>query len=155
MNNEGSPAGLKIYIQREALHHYSLFIIRYYLLFISGGVVLVYKDIRTALTAAGVAVYDPGQKIDVCTAPYAVVQESGVYPYAESNRLGYALIEVHCYAPLNHYAALDELLGRVMAALAPLAPDLRPTGNEGVHGINEKFRAHEAAVEYMIQKRLL
>lgn len=116
---------------------------------------MTYETIKKVLIAAGVAVYDPGQKIDICTAPYAVVQESGAYPYAESNRLGYALIEVHCYAPLNHYAALDELLGRVRAALAPLAPDLRPTGNEGVHGINEKFRAHEAAVEYMIQKRLL
>ena len=40
----------------------------------------------------------------------------------------------------------------VKAALRPLYPDLRPTGGVAPCGINDKFRAHEAAVEYQILK---
>lgn len=111
-----------------------------------------YQTIQQTLTAAGVTVYDPGLKTGICTAPYVVVQESGTYPLAQSWRLGYSLIEVHCYVPLNRYAALGELLMAVKAALRPLYPDLRPTGGVAPCGINDKFKAHEAAVEYQILK---
>lgn len=113
---------------------------------------MLYKNIVSALTKAGIAVYDPGLKIGICTAPYVVVQESGSYRFAESWRLGYTLIEVHCYVPLNQYAALAELVNFVKSALRPLYPDLRPTGTVQPYGINDKFKAHQAAVEYQILK---
>lgn len=115
---------------------------------------MTYNDIVTALKEAGIAVYHPGARAGVCTEPYTVVQDSGTYQYAASRRLGYTLVLVHCYVPLGNYPALALLAGRVKDALRPLLPDLRPTGNEGLHEINDTFRAHESTVEYLIQKKL-
>lgn len=115
---------------------------------------MTYNDIITALSGAGIAVYHPGMKEGVCTAPYVVVQNTGTYQYAQSQRLGYTLMSVICYAPIGRYGELDALIARVKAALASLAPDLRPTGNEGIHTVNDRFRAYESYVEYMLQKRL-
>ena len=42
----------------------------------------------------------------------------------------------------------------VKDALRALEPDLRPTGNDGVHLINDKFRAHEGSVQYMVMRSL-
>ena len=116
---------------------------------------MTYDDIVTALTGAGIAAQYPGAKPGVCTSPYVVVQDFGTYPYAQSTHLGYTLIEVHCFVPVGNYPALPALLSHVRAALAPLSADLRPTGNEGIHDINEPFKAHTAYVEYMLQKRLI
>lgn len=115
---------------------------------------MTYQDIKNALSAAGIDVRYPGAKPGICTSPYVVVQSGGTYPYAVSNRLGYTLISVHCYVPLPNYAGLEPLVKQVKAALAPLYPDLRPTGNQGIDMINDNFKAHESFVEYMIQKRL-
>lgn len=115
---------------------------------------MTYHDVMTALTAAGITVKYPGAKPGVCNSPYVVVQNFGTYPYAQSSHLGYTLIEVHCYVPVNQYPQLDSLISSVKAALAPLVADLRPTGNEGIHDINEPFKAHTGYVEYMLQKRL-
>lgn len=113
-----------------------------------------YSDITAALTSAGITVYHPGARLGVCTAPYAVVQLSGTYQYAGSHRLGYTLLTVHCYVPLIKYTELERLVSRVKAALSPLFPELRPTGNEGAHTVNDSFKAHECYVEYMVQRRL-
>lgn len=115
---------------------------------------MTYQDIQEALSAAGIEVRYPGAKQGICTLPYTVVQNFGTYQYADSNRLGYTVIAVHCYVPLNQYPELQKLINRVKAALSPLYPDLRPTGSESNHTINDNFKAHESYVEYMIQKRL-
>ena len=57
-------------------------------------------------------------------------------------------------APVGNYPALLLLISQVKAALAPLAADLRPTGSEGIHDINDTFKAHHGTVQYMLQKRL-
>lgn len=115
---------------------------------------MTYQDIKNALAAAGIDVRLPGAKPGICKEPYVVVQENGTYPYAAFYRLGYTLITVHCYVPLQRYTDLEALVSRVKAALVPLSPDLRPTGNRGIDSINDTFKAHESSVEYMIQKRL-
>lgn len=113
-----------------------------------------YWDIFETLSDAGIDVALPGAKQDICTFPYAVVQDAGTYPYALSPELGYTLITVHCYAPLGSYRQLAILIERVKAALRTLAPDLRPSGKDGVHIINDKFRAHEGSVQYIIMRSL-
>lgn len=115
---------------------------------------MTYDNIKSALAEAGIAVRFPGVKQDICTFPYVVVQNSGTYPYAVSNGLGYTLFTVHCFAPLNGYPLLDTLIESVKDALRALEPDLRPTGNDGVHLINDKFRAHEGSVQYMVMRSL-
>ena len=116
---------------------------------------MTYDDIMTALAGAGIAVQYPGAKPGICTSSYAVVQNYGTYPYAQSTHLGYTLIEIHCYAPIGNYPALPQLIAQVKAALVPLAADLRPTGGEGTHDINDTFKAHHGTVQYMLQKRLI
>ena len=113
-----------------------------------------YSDIINTLAGAGIDVAHPGAKQTICLAPYAVVQVAGTYPFAVSRRLGYTLITVHCYVPLSSYQQLSVLTERVRAALRSLEPDLRPTGGEGVHLINDKFRAHHGTVQYMLLRRL-
>ena len=114
-----------------------------------------YQDIMDGLRRAGIDVRYPGAKPGICTTSYAVVQNYGTYPYAQSTHLGYTLIEIHCYAPIGNYPALPLLISQVKAALAPLAADLRPTGGEGTHDINDTFKAHHGTVQYMLQKRLI
>lgn len=113
-----------------------------------------YREIQRALRTAGIDVRNPAAKQGTCGSPYVVVQDMGTYRYAQSCQLGYGLVSVHCYAPMVNYEALGALVRRVEAALKGLSPDLRPTGNKGVHIINDKFKAHETYVEYMIQKRV-
>lgn len=115
---------------------------------------MTYGDIQKVLLAAGIDVRSPAAKQGVCTSPYVVVQNMGTYRYAQSNRLAYTLISVHCYVPMVNYDGLGKLVRRVGTVLEELEPDLRPTGSKGVHTINDKFKAHETYLEYMVQKRL-
>ena len=114
-----------------------------------------YSDIIHTLSDAGLDVALPGAKQDVCTSPYVVVQDAGTYPFAGAPALGYSLFTVHCYVPLRAYRQLPILIESVKSALAALAPDLRPTGDSGVHLINDKFRAHEGSVQYVILRRTI
>ena len=111
-----------------------------------------YLDIVNTLTDAGIDVAFPGARQGVCASPYAVVQDSGTYRYAQSSRLGYTLITVHCYVPLYAYEQLGILIEKVKTALCTLEPDLRPAGNESVHLINDHFRANEGSVQYVIMR---
>ena len=113
-----------------------------------------YQDIMDGLRRAGIDVRYPGAKQGICNSPYVVVQDYGTYPYAQSAHLGYTLIEVHCYAPVGNYPALPQLIAQVKTALAPFFHDLRPTGDEDIHDINDTFKAHHGTVQYMLQKRL-
>ncbi len=111
-------------------------------------------EVTAALAAAGISVYYPAAKQEICREPYVVVQNGGTYRYASSDRLGYSLVAVHCFVPVGRYPLLDRLVGQVREALAPLSPDLRPTGRESAHIVNDRFRAHECTVEYLVQKKL-
>ena len=114
---------------------------------------MTYHDVKNALYAAGLDVWYPAAKQGVCLTPYVVVQNMGTFPYAQSSRLMYTLLSIHCYVPLGNYDGLKILVGRVRDALAPLMPDLRPVGNESVHTVNDTFRAHETYLEYIVQKK--
>lgn len=113
-----------------------------------------YSDIINTLSNADIDVALPAAKQGICTSPYVVVQSSGTYPYAISRSLCYSLVTVRCFVPLNSYQLLDTLVRSVSDALAPLAPDLRATGNQSLHSVNDKFRAHECSVQYLFQHRI-
>ncbi|MBQ9901073.1 MAG: hypothetical protein IJM51_01615 [Clostridia bacterium] len=112
-----------------------------------------YPDIVNRLLDAGIDVAMPGTKQGICTSPYAVVQNAGTFRYAQSDRLGYTLITVHCYVPLYNYEQLDTLLQSVRSSLDALYPDLRFAGNEGAHIINDHFKANEGSLQYIIQRK--
>lgn len=116
---------------------------------------MIYSDITDRLCSAGIDVALPGARSGLCSAPYAVVQHSGTFRYAASRRLGYSLITVHCYVPLFRYDQLDILIRKVKSALKSLEPDLRYQGTLSPHIINDNFRAHEASLQYIIQRRTI
>ncbi len=113
-----------------------------------------YSDIANTLAHDGIDVALPGARQGVCSAPYVVVQDAGTFRYAASAGLCYTLFAVHCYVPLYAYGQLDPLIARVRASLASLAPDLRSAGSLSPHLINDHFRAHQATVHYLLQRKL-
>jgi hypothetical protein len=113
-----------------------------------------YSDITSALSAAGIDVMLPGAKQDVCLAPYVVVQRLGTFPFAGTRGAGYSLVAVHCFVPLGRYPSLAPLAERVKDALRPLEPDLRPSGGESAHFINDRFRAHAVTLQYVVLRTL-
>ena len=113
-----------------------------------------YSAITAALSAAGIDVLLPGAKPDVCLAPYVVVQRLGTFPFAASRDVGYSPVAVHCFVPLGCYHSLAPLAEAVRSALRPLEPDLRPSGEESAHFINDKFRAHAVTLQFVILRTL-
>lgn len=112
------------------------------------------KRIQTTLTDGGMLVYDPGAHPDVCSAAYIVVRPMGTYPTAESSRLGYRLVNVILYVPLDDHDQLDTMNNQVKELLDPLRSQIRPTGNVGADMIEAEYKAHSRSLEYMILKRL-
>jgi len=114
----------------------------------------VYDELKQILRDAGMTVQNPGQHPDKCTSPYIVVQNTGTYPSIASNRTGYTLVTVHCYVPLNSYGKLQPLINSVKQAVWPHRSNYRPTGNEGIHVIDQNFMAHTSYIEYQVLRRL-
>lgn len=110
------------------------------------------KRMCEALLAAGISAYAPGAHPDQCRAPYAVVRHSGLYATEISRRLCYALIQVHLYVPLDAYETLPALEASAREALRSLASQVRPTGHVTADMIEEDYRAHTRAIEYMVLK---
>lgn len=109
---------------------------------------------KGVLMAAGLLVYDPGEHIGECKAPYVVLRYTGTYASIQSRHVGSETLEARCYVPLAQYSALKPLKQQVKKALRPLAKQLRPNGHEGADTIEEAYKAHSATVEYDIMKTL-
>lgn len=111
---------------------------------------------RTLLMDAQIPVYEPGQYAGQCKVPYVVVQCYGNYPTVQARRLTYTLLLVRCYVPLDgkQTEALAALAERVRAAMRPMRPQARPTGQEGPHMIEESYKALSCYIEYQILKRM-
>lgn len=90
----------------------------------------------------------PGQYTGICKEPYLVVQRGGTYPHG-GRYTTYSLILVIGYVPADQPRALSKLLKQARATLAGQSY-LRETGNETPETPNDKFKAHEAAIEYQV-----
>lgn len=109
---------------------------------------------KQLLNAAGILVYDPGQAIGECKAPYAVVRCAGNYQTIASRRLTYTLMMIHCYVPLDgtQNSALATLSDAVKAAMRAMKRQAMPTGREDPDLIAIDYKALTRAIEYQVLK---
>ncbi len=114
---------------------------------------MLYDNVKNTLRSVGLTVKLPGQYEAPCKEPYVVVHNIGTYGYAANALTGYTLIYVRCYVPLNSYSKLQPLVESVKAALSSVS-SLTPTGNEGIHQIDNTYKAHTSYVEYQVMRTL-
>ncbi len=112
------------------------------------------ERMRTALKAAGILSYVPGQMTDVCQAAYTIVKPGGTTPFAGTNKVGYSLVTVFVYVPLASHGELEPLSALVQTTLKPLQSQVRPTGNISPDIIEDAYQAHSRSIEYMVLKTL-
>ncbi|MEG2622640.1 MAG: hypothetical protein RSC06_07030 [Clostridia bacterium] len=108
------------------------------------------------LTSDGLNVYDVGQSIGQCKEPFVVVHCYGNYQSVESTRLGYTLLLVHCYVPLDgtQTASLSILVDRVKRVMRGMIRQAIPTGREEPDMIEQDYRALSRTLEYQILKKI-
>lgn len=114
---------------------------------------MLYDNVKNALRTAGLTVKLPGQYEAPCKEPYVVVHDGGTYGYAANRHTGYTLLYVRCYVPIDSYSKLQLLMESVKTALAPFS-FIMPTGNEGIHQIDNTYKAHTSYVEYQVMRTL-
>lgn len=114
---------------------------------------MLYENVKSVLRSAGITVKLPGQYEAPCKESYVVIQNGGTYSYAVGTLTGYTLLYIRCYVPLSNYGKLQPLLERVKTALFPLT-SITPTGNEGIHQIDNTYQAHTSYVEYQVMRTL-
>lgn len=114
---------------------------------------ILYDKVKQLLRSAGLNVKLPGQYESPCKEPYIVIHDGGTYPYAANALTGYTLLYIRCYVPLDSYSKLQPLVERVKSVLSPEA-FIMPTGNEGIHQIDNTYKAHTTYVEYQVMRTL-
>lgn len=109
---------------------------------------------KQLLKAEGLNVYEPGEHIGKCKAPYTVVHCYGNYQTVQSTRLTYTLMLVHCYVPLegNQTAELSTLVERVKQIMKGMKNQAKPTGREEPDMIESEYGALSRTIEYQILK---
>ena len=106
----------------------------------------MYNTIKTALTAAGIQVYDPAVKIGECKGAYAVAHDMGTQAQDGTKGLhGWRTYEIVLLVPLSTPDALADLVARARAALAGIR-GLRYTGDQAPTGIEATYRALSASL---------
>lgn len=112
-----------------------------------------WKDIYTLIKSKGEEVYSPGQKNDICKNRYVVIKESGTYPSTGSNKIGYSLMEIIVYYPLNQYSEIDGFKEKLKLFMKELK-GIKPTGNETPIIVDDGAKAYTLSIEYQIHKKL-
>ena len=109
---------------------------------------------KQLLKDAGILVYEPGQAVGECRAPYAVVRCAGNYQTIASRRLTYTLMMIHCYVPLDgtQTSALATLTDAVKAAMRAMAHQAMFTGRVDPDLIASDYKALTRAIEYQVLK---
>lgn len=99
----------------------------------------------SAIKAAGLPVYRPGEKVGTCKESYIVVYDGGEIPITRVN--GYRIVGVAAFAPIGRREEIEPMLKAADTALAGLR--LRPRGSPAAEGIDDKYKAHTQSIEYM------
>ena len=111
------------------------------------------KAIYDHLKAKNLNPYFIGQHKGECTERYCVIKENLQVPYFYSNKLGYRLIDIIVFVPLNSYIAVEPYVNEIKAAMKELK-FLRKTGNETPVITDDDKKAYTTSIEYQIIKKL-
>ena len=113
-----------------------------------------YERARQHLIGLGYLVYAPGQHTGRCEAAYVVLRKGSTSRMIESRHVGYDLLDVNCYVPLDQYAELAAMVRGVKGHMRALRAQLRPTGYETPDVIEDQYRAHSRSIEYQVYRML-
>lgn len=111
------------------------------------------KAIYDHLKAKNLNPYFIGQHKGECTERFCVIKENSQVPYFYSNKLGYRLIDIIVFVPLNSYIAVEPYMTQIRSALKEL-DFLRKTGFESPAITDDEKKAYTSSIEYTIVKKL-
>lgn len=113
----------------------------------------MWKVIYDRLQQAGLNPYQPGKYQGLCRERYCVVKNQAQNAYFNRRGLGYRLLDIILFVPLDDYTAMQDYVDEVKVALCEIT-GLRATGTETPTVIDDKTEAYTASVEYQVMKRL-
>lgn len=111
------------------------------------------KAIYDHLKAKNLNPYFPGQHKGECEKRFCAIKENTQVPYFNSNKVGYRLIDIIVFVPLNSYIAVEPYVNEIKAAMKELT-FLRKTGNETPVITDDDKKAYTTSIEYQIIKKL-
>lgn len=113
----------------------------------------MWKVIYNKLKEKGLNPYPPGKHRGECEEKYCVIRENNQVPYYYSNKVGYKLIDIVLFVPLNSYIEVETYMLEIREAMKELI-FLRKTGNETPIIVDDSKKAYTTSIEYQIIKKL-
>lgn len=97
--------------------------------------------------------YPPGKHKGICEERYCIVKENSQVPRFNTNKLGYKLIDIILFVPLNSYIQVEPYAREIRETMKEIK-FLRKTGNETPVIVDDKKEAYTMSIEYIVQKKL-
>ena len=113
----------------------------------------MWKRIYLKLKEKGLNPYAPGQHEGQCMERYCVIGESSQVPFFNNRHVGYRLIDIMAFVPLESYVEIESYVKEIKVAMKELA-FIRCTGNETPIIADNEKKAYTTSIEYQIIKRL-
>ncbi len=104
------------------------------------------------LKSKGIEIYSPGQKTGPCEKPYVVLKDGGTYNRAGTNKVGYSLLDVIIFCPINQYSKIEGYKKQIKEHLKEFG--MRAAGTETPIVIDEDKKAYTTSIGYQIHKKL-
>lgn len=114
---------------------------------------MMVKRIYDHLKSKNLNPYFIGQHKGECLEKYCVIKENVQTNYSGTNVLGYKLIDIIIFVPINSYIELENYKKEILESIRELK-SLRKTGNETPAIVDDTKKAYTISVEYQIMKKL-
>ncbi|WP_052045129.1 hypothetical protein [Caloranaerobacter azorensis] len=112
-----------------------------------------WQEIMLNLKNDGFEVYPPGIKRGNCESPYVVVKDDIQSPIAGTNKIGYKIIDLIIFYPLNRYSEIENYKRQIKSSMDKLK-FIRKTGNETPVIIDDDRKAYTTSIEYIVYKKI-
>lgn len=105
------------------------------------------------LKEKGLNPYQPGKHKGLCEERYCVVKYGSQVPFPFTNKIGYKIIDIILYIPINDYEDVEEYAKKIRYAMKELK-SIRKTGNETPVITEDEKEAYTMSIQYQILKEL-
>lgn len=113
----------------------------------------MFVKVFTHLQDKEIKVYSPGHHEGLCKESYVVLQDSGTNAFAGTNKLGFSVLDVIIYHPMNKYSTLFNYVKEVKEYIKEVK-DLRYGGYESPVLLDSEKQAYTTSIQYQVQKKL-
>lgn len=97
--------------------------------------------------------YPPATHQGECFERYCVIKEGTQNPYYNTNKLGYKLIDIILFVPLDDYTQMEPYANEIREKMVQLK-SIRKTGNETPIIEDDKKKAFTMSIEYQLMRKL-